>query len=105
MAILDFIVGLGPSVMMPILLTLFGMILGASFGKSLRSGLTVGVGFIGLNLVIGLLGNNLGPAAQTMVENFGLSLTTPSGRWLASSSSDRFWFSNRRGYHSNRFGN
>jgi len=83
MAILDFIVGLGPSVMMPILLTLFGLLLGASFGKSLRSGLTVGVGFIGLNLVIGLLGNNLGPAAQTMVENFGLSLTTVDVGWPA----------------------
>jgi len=83
MAILNFIVGLGPSVMMPILLTIFGMILGASFGKSLRSGLTVGVGFIGLNLVIGLLGGNLGPAAQTMVENFGLSLTTIDVGWPA----------------------
>jgi PTS system galactitol-specific IIC component len=83
MAILDFIVGLGPSVMMPILLTIFGMILGASFGKSLRSGLTVGVGFIGLNLVIGLLGGNLGPAAQQMVENFGLSLTTIDVGWPA----------------------
>ena len=83
MAILNFIVGLGPSVMMPILLTIFGMILGASFGKSLRSGLTVGVGFIGLNLVIGLLGGNLGPAAQQMVENFGLSLTTIDVGWPA----------------------
>ena len=83
MAILNFIVGLGPSVMMPILLTIFGMVLGASFGKSLRSGLTVGVGFIGLNLVIGLLGGNLGPAAQQMVENFGLSLTTIDVGWPA----------------------
>jgi PTS system galactitol-specific IIC component len=69
--------------MMPILLTIIGLILGAPFGKSLRSGLTVGVGFIGLNLVIGLLGNNLGPAAQTMVENFGLSLTTVDVGWPA----------------------
>ena len=48
----EFIQGLGVSVMMPIVLTVFGCILGAGFGKSLRAGLTVGVGFIGLNLLI-----------------------------------------------------
>ena len=52
-AVIDFfsyINGLGASVMMPIILTIFGVILGAKFGKALRGGLTVGVGFIGLNL-------------------------------------------------------
>ena len=52
-AVIDFfsyINGLGASVMMPIILTIFGVILGAKFGKALRGGLTVGVGFIGLTL-------------------------------------------------------
>ena len=53
MGILNYIVDLGPQVMMPIIITIFGLILGAKFGKALRAGLTVGVGFIGLNLVIG----------------------------------------------------
>lgn len=75
MKVLDFIVGLGPQVMMPIIITIFGLVLGAKFGKSLRAGLTVGVGFVGLNLVIGLLGNTLGPAAQEMVQRLGLNLT------------------------------
>ncbi len=35
--------------------------------------MTVGIGFIGLNLVIGLLANNLGSAVQLMVDRFGLS--------------------------------
>jgi mannitol/fructose-specific phosphotransferase system IIA component (Ntr-type) len=38
--------------------------------KVYPTGLTVGIGFIGINLVIGLLGNSLGPAAQAMVENW-----------------------------------
>ena len=57
-AVIDFfsyINGLGASVMMPIILTIFGVILGAKFGKALRGGLTVGVGFIGLNLAVGLV--------------------------------------------------
>jgi PTS system galactitol-specific IIC component len=83
MEIINFIVGLGPSVMMPIIITLLGLVMGAGFGKALRAGLTVGVGFIGLNLVIGLLGGNLGPAVQQMVSNYGLSLTVIDVGWPA----------------------
>lgn len=45
--------GLGATVMMPIIIFVFGLVLGTEKGKALRAGLTVGVGFIGLNLVIG----------------------------------------------------
>ena len=79
-----FIQGLGVSVMMPIVLTILGCILGAGFGKSLRAGLTVGVGFIGLGLVINsLLGTTLSPAVQEMVNRFGLSLTVVDVGWPA----------------------
>ena len=40
---------MGATVMMPIIICVMGCILGAGFGKSLRAGLTVGIGFIGLN--------------------------------------------------------
>lgn len=83
MDIINYIVGLGASVMMPIIITLIGLIMGASFGKALRAGLTVGVGFIGLNLVIGMLGGSLGPAVQQMVSNYGLSLTVIDVGWPA----------------------
>ena len=48
---LDVVVKLGASVMMPIIITIFALILRVNFGKALRAGLTVGVGFVGLNLV------------------------------------------------------
>jgi PTS system galactitol-specific IIC component len=83
MKVLDFIVSLGASVMMPIILTILGLLLGAKFGKAIRSGLTVGIGFIGLNLVIGMLSDNLGPAAQQMVERTGLNLTIIDVGWPA----------------------
>lgn len=83
MEFLNYLVGLGASVMMPLIITLLGLVMGAKFGKALRAGLTVGVGFIGLNLVIGLLGGNLGPAVQQMVTNYGLSLTVIDVGWPA----------------------
>ena len=85
-AVIDFfsyINGLGASVMMPIILTIFGVILGAKFGKALRGGLTVGVGFIGLNLAVGLIGTYLAPAVQQMATRFHLSLTTVDVGWPA----------------------
>lgn len=83
MQIINYIVELGASVMMPIIITLIGLVMGAKFGKAFRAGLTVGVGFIGLNLVIGLLGDNLGPAVQQMVANYGLSLQVIDVGWPA----------------------
>ncbi len=82
----SFIQGLGVSVMMPVIITVIGAALGAGFGKSLKAGLTVGVGFIGLNLIINnLLGTSLVPAVTTMVEKFGLALSVIDVGWPASS--------------------
>ncbi|WP_196601220.1 PTS galactitol transporter subunit IIC [Pectinatus frisingensis] len=55
----------------------------AGIGKSIRAGLTVGIGFIGLNLVIGLMSSSLGPAVQQMVERYGLSLSVIDVGWPA----------------------
>jgi PTS system galactitol-specific IIC component len=77
----DFITGLGPSVMMPIIITILALVLGAKFGRALRAGITVGIGFIGINLIIGLLFQYLGPAAQGMVQNWGVTLDAIDVGW------------------------
>ncbi|MBE6469400.1 MAG: PTS sugar transporter subunit IIC [Coriobacteriaceae bacterium] len=80
----SFINSLGVSVVMPIVITILGCALGAGFGKSLRAGLTVGIGFIGLNLVINsLLGTTLAPAVQEMIERFGFNLSVIDVGWPA----------------------
>ena len=53
-----YIIGLGAAVMMPILFTIIGLCIGMKFGKALKSGLYVGVGFVGLNVVTKLLTDN-----------------------------------------------
>lgn len=77
---------LGVSVVMPIVLTILGVLFGAGFGKSLKAGLTVGIGFIGLNLVINqLMGTDLAAGVTAMVERFGLSLSVMDVGWPAAS--------------------
>jgi PTS system galactitol-specific IIC component len=88
-AIVGFFSGLsslGVSVVMPIVLTILGCLFGAGFGKSLKAGLTVGIGFIGLNLVINnLMGTDLAGAVTSMVTRFGLGLSVIDVGWPAAS--------------------
>lgn len=77
----DFVLDLGPSIMLPIIMLAFGLLLKQGFNKSFRAALTIGIGFVGINLVIGLLMEALGPATQAMVESLGLSLDILDVGW------------------------
>lgn len=77
---------LGATVILPIVIFLLGLFFGQKPGKAFRSGLTIGVAFVGIFLVIDLLVDNLGPAAQGMVERLGVSLNVIDVGWPATSS-------------------
>lgn len=88
-AFTDFIQGfldLGATVILPVAIFLLGLFFGQKAGKAFRSGLTIGVAFVGIFLVIDLLVLNLGPAAQGMVERLGVSLNVIDVGWPATSS-------------------
>ncbi|KHD84712.1 PTS galactitol transporter subunit IIC [Heyndrickxia ginsengihumi] len=78
---IQYVLNLGPTVILPIAIIIIGVIFRTGFKKALKSGITIGIGFVGINLVIGLLVDNLGPAAQKMVERFGLHLTVIDTGW------------------------
>ena len=69
-----YVIGLGASVMMPVIFTILGTLIGIKFSKALKSGLLVGVGFVGLGVVTALLTSNLGPALKGMTELYHLNL-------------------------------
>lgn len=83
--VVQYIVDLGAAVMLPIVIFILGLILKQGIGKSLKSGLTIGVGFIGIGLVVDLLNKNLGPAAQAMAERFNLNLSIIDLGWPGTS--------------------
>lgn len=85
----DFIQGfldLGATVILPVAIFLLGIFFGQKPGKAIRSGLTIGVAFVGIFLVIDLLTLNLGPAAQGMVDRLGVELNVIDVGWPATSS-------------------
>ena len=59
MQVINFIMDAGSSVFMPLIIFVLGLIFGLKPGKSFKAGITVGIGFIGINLVISMLSESL----------------------------------------------
>ena len=81
--VFSYIISLGASVMMPILFTIIGLCIGMKFGKSLKSGLYVGVGFVGLGIVTALLTNNFGSPLSEISRLYDLQLGVFDMGWPA----------------------
>lgn len=80
-SIFDFLTGLGSPVMLPIIIFLLGLLLRQKVSQAFISAVTIGVGFVGLNLVIDLLFQALGPATEALVDATGLQLTSLDVGW------------------------
>lgn len=81
--IFSYIIGLGAAVMMPVIFTILGVCIGIKLGKALKSGLLVGVGFVGLSVVTALLTSSLGPALSQVVDIYDLQLKVFDMGWPA----------------------
>jgi PTS system galactitol-specific IIC component len=77
-AIID---NLGATVALPIIIFLFAVALGAQPGRAFRAGVTIGIAFIGINLVIGLMWTNLSEVAQAIVKNTGIQRDVVDVGW------------------------
>ena len=84
--VFGYIIGLGAAVMMPIIFTVLGLCIGNKLGKALKSGLLVGVGFVGLSVVTALLTDSLGEPLKKVTEIYGLSLGIFDMGWPAAAS-------------------
>jgi PTS system galactitol-specific IIC component len=85
MQFIQTIVNLGAAAMMPIIFFIVGLMFRLSVGKAFKAGMLVGIGFTGVNMVINLLLDNLGPASKAMVERIGLKLTVVDTGWPTAS--------------------
>ncbi|MGZ9869287.1 PTS transporter subunit IIC [Priestia endophytica] len=81
MSFINGIIELGPTVMMPIIFFILSLIFRVKIAQGFKAAMLVGIGFVGINLVIGLLLDTLGPAAEAMVQRFNLNLTVIDPGW------------------------
>ncbi len=71
----------GATIMLPIIIIILALILGAKFGRAFRAGVTVGIAFIGINLIIGLMWTSLSDVGQALVTNLGIQRTVYDVGW------------------------
>ncbi|AHA67644.1 PTS system, galactitol-specific IIC component [Shigella dysenteriae 1617] len=79
--IVQYILGFGPTVMLPLVLFILALCFKVKPAKALRSSLTVGIGFVGIYAIFDILTSNVGPAAQAMVERTGINLPVVDLGW------------------------
>ena len=72
---------LGATVVLPIIIFFVALIMGAKPGKAFRAGVTIGIAFIGINLVIGLMWSTLSGVAQAMVTNWNIQRDVVDVGW------------------------
>ncbi len=69
--IFSYISNLGSTVMVPLFIFIIGLIFRLDWIKSLRAALTVGAGFIGMNLVLNIIWNYMIPISDALRDKFG----------------------------------
>jgi PTS system galactitol-specific IIC component len=84
-SVTDFITNLGAPVVLPILIFVFALVLGQRPGRAFRSALLIGIGFVGIGLVITLLIEQIGPAAEGMAERLDVDLNVIEVGWPSTS--------------------
>ena len=70
----DYILSLGGTVFVPIIMIVIGLIFRIPWLQAIKAGVTVGIGFVGMGLVIVMAIDSLSPPIKVMIERFGLAL-------------------------------
>jgi PTS system galactitol-specific IIC component len=73
--------GLGSTVIVPIVLIILGLVFRVGFAKAVRGGVTTGVGLAGLFLVVNLIISALQPAVQALATNMGIEKSYVDVNW------------------------
>lgn len=78
-AIFDF----GPNIVLPCFIFLFALALGTKPGKAIRAAIFIAIALIGIKMVVGFMGDNLGPAMKALSKNSGIKLDVMDVGWGA----------------------
>ena len=76
----------GSTILLPVIIIILALVLGAKFGRAFRAGITVGIAFIGIGLVTGLMGNVLTNVGQALTTNLGIERDIFDVGWPAAAS-------------------
>ena len=75
------VIDMGATIMLPAVVIILSICMRIRLGKVIKSGLLIGASFVGINLIVNMMNEELGPAARAMSGRFGLSLSVIDVGW------------------------
>lgn len=82
---------LGAAIFVPIIIILAGLIVKMKLKDAISAGLTLGVAFTGMTMLINFMTGAITPTAEAMLKNVGISLPIIDGGWTTMSTISWSW--------------
>lgn len=89
--VINFFLGLGAAVFVPIIIIAAGLIVKMKVKDAVSSGITLGVAFSGMTMLINYMTGVITPAAERMLELTGINLPITDGGWTTMSTISWSW--------------
>lgn len=80
-SVIQYILGLGAAIFLPIIMIFVGLIVGLKPRKAIIAGLTLGVAFTGMNVVLNFMFGAISPVATEFVAKTGIQLNIVDVGW------------------------
>lgn len=79
--IVNYILSLGAAIFLPAIMIILGLVMKMKPKKAIIAGLTLGIAFTGMNVVLGFMFNSISPAASAFVKHTGIQLNSIDVGW------------------------
>lgn len=89
--IINYILGLGSAIFVPLIILILGLVAGMKFKKAFMSAITLGIAFTGMSMVIGFMSNAVSPASEALAKNTGINLPALDLGWTGAASITWSW--------------
>lgn len=89
--IINYILGLGSAIFVPLIILILGLVAGMKFKKAFMSAITLGITFTGMSMVIGFMSNAVSPASEALAKNTGINLPALDLGWTGAASITWSW--------------
>ncbi|MDO4662372.1 MAG: PTS transporter subunit IIC [Tissierellia bacterium] len=89
--IVNYILNLGAAIFLPIIMMIFGLIMKMKPRRAIIAGITLGIAFTGMSLVLGFMMDTISPVSTDLAKSTGLDLNTVDVGWTAMSAIAWAW--------------
>ncbi|MDD7305107.1 MAG: hypothetical protein PUG67_00805 [Peptoniphilaceae bacterium] len=89
--IVNYVLNLGAAIFLPIIMIIFGLIMKMKPRRAIIAGITLGIAFTGMSLVLGFMMDTISPVSTDLAKNTGLALNTVDVGWTAMSAIAWAW--------------